>query len=81
MEKTDGNPNSETMERYRYHLRWVLDSDKTERLAPGSGDDDDPTLDLSLVVRHLRGRVYRTCRGWCGSCGGGFGDSPLASRP
>jgi integrase len=30
MEKADGSPNSETLERYRYHLRWVLDSDKTE---------------------------------------------------
>lgn len=30
MEKADGGPNSETLERYRYHMRWVLDSDKTE---------------------------------------------------
>jgi integrase len=30
MEKSNGSPNSETLERYRYHLRWVLDSDKTE---------------------------------------------------
>lgn len=30
MEKAGGSPNSETLERYRYHLRWVLDSDKTE---------------------------------------------------
>jgi len=30
MEEADGSPNSETLERYRYHLRWVLDSDKTE---------------------------------------------------
>ena len=30
MEKSDGGPNSETLERYRYHMRWVLDSDKTE---------------------------------------------------
>lgn len=30
MEDADGSPKSETLERYRYHLRWVLDSDKTE---------------------------------------------------
>lgn len=30
MENSDGSPNSETLERYRYHLRWVLDGDKTE---------------------------------------------------
>lgn len=30
MEKADGGPNSETLERYRYHMRWVLDSNKTE---------------------------------------------------
>ncbi len=30
MEKAGGSPNSETLKRYRYHLRWVLDSDKTE---------------------------------------------------
>lgn len=30
MEQAGGSPNSETLERYRYHLRWVLDSDKTE---------------------------------------------------
>lgn len=30
MEMAGGSPNSETLERYRYHLRWVLDSDKTE---------------------------------------------------
>lgn len=30
MENADGGPISETLERYRYHMRWVLDNGKTE---------------------------------------------------
>lgn len=31
MEQSDGGPSAETLGHYRYHVRWVLDPDKTEQ--------------------------------------------------
>lgn len=31
MEESDGGPSSETLRYYRYHVRWVLEPDKTEQ--------------------------------------------------